>query len=146
MDCFNLYWLFWSTRVKIKITLYGCFWKNGSFQLKQSRHTVVSCSPRNLGRATASVYFTGVKKTPFSRICSSALPEQKHTKFFVWIPSGWVTSNSKFELNPPSRSRDTRLQSSYYFLRIFLLLFATLFAKIFVAVPHWNKKLWEPKV
>ena len=41
-------------------------------------HGSVSCGPRNLGRATASVYFTGVKKTPFSRICSSTLLEQKH--------------------------------------------------------------------
>ena len=35
------------------------------------------------GARQASVYFTGVKKTPFSCTCSSALPEQKHTKFSV---------------------------------------------------------------
>ena len=49
-------------------------------------HGSVSCSPRNqenLGVQQTSVYFTGVKKMPFSRICSSALPEQKHTKFSV---------------------------------------------------------------
>ena len=63
----------------------------------------------------------GVKKTPVSRICSSKLPEQKHTKFSVQISSGWGTSNSKFELNQPSRSRDMHLQSSSYFLLLFLL-------------------------
>ena len=49
------------------------------------------------------------------------------------ISSGWGTSNSKFELNPPSRSQDMRLQSSSYFLRIFLflLLFPLLFATLF---------------
>ena len=88
------------------------------------------------GARQTSVYFTGVKKTPFLRIYSSTLLKQKHTKFSVCIPLGWGTSNSKFELNPPSCSRDMRLQSSSYFLRIFLLLlllFATLFES---AIPH----------
>ena len=96
-------------------------------------HGSVSCGPRNqenLDMRQTSVYFTGVKKTPFSCICSSKLPEQKHTKFSVQISSGWGTSNSKFELNPPSRSQDMRLQSSSYFLRVFLLLFL-LFATLF---------------
>ena len=69
------------------------------------------------GVRQTSVYFTGVKKTPYSRIYSSALPEQKHMKFSVWIPSGCGTSSSKFELNLPSISRDMRLQSSSYFTR-----------------------------
>ena len=102
-----------------------------------SRHTVVCRAAQETRSARqTSVYFTGVKKTPFSRICSSTVPKQKHTKFSVWITSGWGTSNSKFKLNPPSCSRDMRLQSSSYFLHIFLLLlllFATLFE---IAITH----------
>ena len=98
-------------------------------------HSSVSCGPRNkenLGVRQTSVYFTGVKKMPFSRICSSKLPEQKHTKFSMQISSGWGISNSKFELNPPSLSRDMRLQSLSYFLHIFLeVLFLLLFATLF---------------
>jgi len=89
-------------------------------------HGSVSCGPRKketLGVGQTSVYFTGVKKMLFSRICRSKLPEQKHTKFSVQISLWWGTSNSKFELNPPSCSRDMRLQSSSYFLRIFFSLF-----------------------
>jgi len=49
-----------------------------------SRHTVVCrVAQETRGARQTSVYFTGAKKTPFSRICSSALPEQKHTKFSV---------------------------------------------------------------
>jgi len=104
------------------------------FEYLKSRHTVVCrAAQETRGAWQTSVYFTGVKKTPFSRICSSTLPEQKHTKFSVWIPSGCGTSNSKFELNLPSCSRDIRLQSSSYFLRVFLLLFATLFE---IAITH----------
>jgi len=100
-----------------------------------STHTVVcraAQEKRNLGVGQTSMYFTEVKKMPFSHICSSKLPEQKHTKFFVRISSEWGTSDSKFELNSPSRSQDMRLQSSSYFLRIFLLflLFATLFKSL----------------
>ena len=98
-----------------------------------SRHMVVCCvAQETRGAQQASVYFTGVKKTPFSRICSSTLPEQKKMKFSVWIPSSWGTSNSKFELNLPSRSQDMHLQSSSYFLRIFVLLFATLFEIVII--------------
>ena len=39
----------------------------------------------NLGVGQTSVYFAGVKKTLFSRICSSKLPEQKQEKFSVLI-------------------------------------------------------------
>ena len=82
-----------------------------------SRH-MVKCrtAQETRGMGQTSVCFTGVKKMLFSCICSLTLPEQKHT---VWIPSGWVPSNSKFELNPPSRSC---LQSSSYFLRILFFL------------------------
>ena len=64
----------------------------------------------------------------FSCIGRSILPEQKY-KFSVQILSGWSTSNSKFELNLSSCSRDMHLQDLSYFLHIFLffLLFATLF-------------------
>ena len=48
--------------------------------------------PKKLGACNRQVYFTGVKKTPFSRICSSTLLEQKLTKFSVWIPLRWGTS------------------------------------------------------
>ena len=41
-----------------------------------------------LGVGQTSVYFTGVKKMPFSRICSSKLPEQKHAKFLCKFPWG----------------------------------------------------------
>ena len=59
----------------------------------RSRHTVVCCAAQETwGARQASVYFTGVKKTPLSRICSSALSEQKHTKFYVWISLEWGTS------------------------------------------------------
>ena len=37
-------------------------------------------------------------------------------KFSVWIPLGWGTSNSKFELNLPSCSQDMHLQSLSYSL------------------------------
>jgi len=106
-----------------------------SYSTLVSRHTVVCHAAQETRDAKqTSVYFTGIKKTSFSRICSSTLPEQKHTKFSVWIPSGWGTSDSKFELNPPSPSWDMRLQSSSYFLRIFLLLlFGTLFE---IAITH----------
>ena len=106
-----------------------------------SRYTVVCrAAQETRGTRQTSVYFTGVKKTLFSRICSSTLPEQKHTKFFVWIPSGCGTSNSKFELNQPSCSRDMRLKSSSYFLRIFL--FATLF-KITITHACLNGLPWN---
>ena len=80
-------------------------------------HGSVSCSPRNLHGVhdiQVSDYFTGVKKMLFSRICSSILPEQKHEIFCV-NSLGWDTSNSKFELNLPSCSRDMCLQSLSYF-------------------------------
>jgi len=38
------------------------------------------------------VHFTGVKKMPFSRMCNSALPEQKHTKFLYEFPRGGAPS------------------------------------------------------
>ena len=85
-----------------------------------SRHTVVCHEAQETWHAwQTTVYFTGVKKMPFLHICSSTVPGQKDTKFFVWISLGWSTSNSKFELNLPSRSRDIRLQSSSYFLLLF---------------------------
>ena len=98
-----------------------------------SRHTVVCCvAQETQGARQTRVHFTGVKKTPFSRICSSTLPEQKHLKFSVRIPSGWGTFILKFELNPLSFSQDIHLQSLSYFVRIFLL-FATLLE---IALTH----------
>ena len=63
---------------------------------------------------------------PFSHVCSSTPPEQKHMHFSVQIPFGWGMANSKFELNRPNHSQDVRLQNLSNFLCIFLL-FATLF-------------------
>ena len=61
----------------------------------------------------------------FSRICNLTLPEQEHMDFR--FPLGWDTTNSKFELNLPSHSRDMLLQSLPYLICIFVLLFETLF-------------------
>jgi len=89
----------------IKVPRRGIIWYCTAKCGMLSRHTVVCRAAKETwGARQASVYFTGVKKTPFSRICSSAIPEQKHTTFSVWISLGWGTSNSKFELNPPSIS------------------------------------------
>ena len=68
-----------------------------------SRHTIVCrVAKYTTGTQQTSVYFTGTRKMPFSRICSSIVPDQKLTIFAVVIPSGWGTSGFKFELNPSS--------------------------------------------
>ena len=52
------------------------------YQYWASRHTVVCrAAQETWGVQQTSVYFTGVKKMPFSHTCSSTLPEQKHIKF-----------------------------------------------------------------
>ena len=117
-------WCIFNITLYLSCTISYSFCYSLFLSYVQSIHTVVCrAAQETRGAWQTSVYFTGVNKIPFSRICSSTLPEQKHTKFSVWIPSGWGTSNSKFELNPPSRSRDMRLQSSSYFLRIFFFSF-----------------------
>jgi len=70
-----------------------------SIYLRISRHTLVCRAAQETQWVRQTrVYFTGVKKTPFSCICSSALPEKKHTKLSVQIPLEWGTFSFKFTL------------------------------------------------
>ena len=81
------------------------------------------------------MYFTcrSIENTVFTYVCNSTLPEQKQIKSSVHIPSGWCTFNSKFELNPPSQSKDMYLKSSSYKFSSYFFLFATLFE---IAITH----------
>jgi len=112
MACIINYYNFSVETMALKAKSKHCQWlttKINHTTITIKTHGSVSCGPRNqenLGVRQTSVYFTGVKKMPFSCICSLKLPEQKQTKFSVQISSGWGTSNSKFELNPLSRSQD----------------------------------------
>jgi len=140
-------WCIFNITLYLSCTISYSFCYSLFLSYVQSIHTVVCrAAQETRGAWQTSVYFKGVKKILFSHICSSTLLEQKHTKFSVRIPSGWGTSNFIFELNLPSCSRDMCLQSSPYFLHIFLLLllFATLFE---ITITHacfdglpWNSK------
>ena len=47
-----------------------------------SINQVCRAAQETWGTRQTNVYSTGVKKTPFLRICSLTLPGQKHTKIF----------------------------------------------------------------
>ena len=89
-------------------------------------HSSVSCGPRNqenLGVWQTSVYFTGVRKTPFSRICSSKLPVQKHTKFLCKFPWGGAPPILNLSWIHHAVPEICAFKNSSYFLRIFLFFF-----------------------
>ena len=58
-------------------------------------------STASAGMQQTSMYSTGTKKTPFSRIRSLIMAVQKLIIFAVENPAWWGTSHFNFELNPP---------------------------------------------
>ena len=93
--------------------------------ITKSRNMALCCvAHETQGAQQTRVYFTGVRKTLFTRICSSTLPEQKHTKFSVRMYSKWGTFSFKFERNLPIHSQDMRLKIGLIFFGFFFFFFS----------------------
>ena len=87
----------------------------------KNQDTPLHAAQETWGVQQTSVYFTEVKKMPFSHFCSSTLPENKQTNFSVQILLKWSMFDSEFKLNllryVPSK---LILFSSYFFLLLLL--------------------------
>ena len=65
--------------------------------------------PKKPARHTVSI-LTGRKKTQYTHLCSSVIPNPIGTKFATYVPASYGSLHTKFEENRSSHFRDTSEQ------------------------------------
>ena len=96
------------------------------------RHTVVCRAAQEAGAPPVSILTGRRKKTQFSHLCSSVIPNQIGTKFARDVSASQGSLHTKFEENRSSHFRDTSEQN--FVLIFFVILHFAHFAKS--AIQH----------
>ena len=89
---------------------------------QERRHTVVCQRPRKTP-GTRNVLFTRTAKSPISASHIFITTRQICTKFIYFMPSIYTTSQTKFEGNRLSISRDMYFQNCPIFITFFFFFF-----------------------